>query len=77
MIPNARGTWSTLLRGSVADANGEVEFLADEIDAPIGEVEVDPHLGMPRQERGQARRHFEVAEGHRRGETDLPARLRQ
>ncbi len=57
----------------LADADGDIDVLGQEIHPPLGEVEIDMDLRIPREERGE-----DVGERvarSRRGNTEHPAQL--
>ena len=62
-----------VLRTCAADADREVEALFDEVDHPVGELDVELHVGVTREEPGDRRGDVSRAEGHGGREPDRAA----
>ncbi len=58
-----------------ADPQHEVEALADQVDAPVGQIEVQPHGRVRGQEFGDQRRHVRDPERQRRADLQRTMQL--
>lgn len=59
----------------VGDAQGDIDALFDQIDAPVGKLEIDLNLGIAREKVDHRRHQENPPDGGRAGDAHRPARF--